>query len=647
MKEVGSQQLLPKKWLSGRRLLSEREKLFRDCLLLIAGGLVMGGIRLFGAYVPLAACLICAMPFGVRSFAAALGAEAGYFLFGGADAASYIALSLLLFSASAVFQGTELPLKRWFFPCLAAGVCGLLDGIGFLNGTNVMLWLEKLLLAGAGTWTFRSAFLKNTKARTALAAAVIAGLYGVYAPLGLCAAVGLCAATGKLEAAAAVGIALDLSGNGTPAVSTALLIPCLLCRLLPKGDKLLSALTYLVLGNLTPLLFGTACIENAVGFSIGVGFGMLAQRKAVQSLPLHTQTDTGQLALNQAAEVLELLCNRLPKEQNAAAVGEAESVYDGAAERVCRCCARFHRCWEHRAEQTCQALNAVAKRMIETGAVAASDFPAEFRENCCHLEGFATAVNQELEGMLFRRRYRMQLRESRQTVADELNCIAVYLRAAAQPVRIANEAAYLPMIGSCSIGKNKNRINGDRGASFPGPRLDHFVLLCDGMGTGREASACSAETVRLLERLLKSGIPPEQSLRLLNGTVLLSGEEAFTTVDLLHLHLDSGKAELYKWGSAPSFWRSGEVVKKIGTATTPPGAGVGGEHAPECHELSLKRGEMLVLASDGACGEETESALAAFRGQSPQELAALLISGMPAEDDMTAVAVSLRRCSSQ
>ena len=35
------------------------------------------------------------------------------------------------------------------------------------------------------------------------------------------------------------------------------------------------------------------------------------------------------------------------------------------------------------------------------------------------------------------------------------------------------------------------------------------------------------------------------------------------------------------------------------------------------------------------------SAVAGFAGDSPRELAALLIAGLPAEDDMTAVAVAL------
>ena len=50
---------------------------------------------------------------------------------------------------------------------------------------------------------------------------------------------------------------------------------------------------------------------------------------------------------------------------------------------------------------------------------------------------------------------------------------------------------------------------------------------------------------------------------------------------------------------------------------------------------------MLVLVSDGAGREDTEALIASFRGQSPRELAALLIAGVPAEDDMTAVCVSL------
>ena len=161
-------------------------------------------------------------------------------------------------------------------------------------------------------------------------------------------------------------------------------------------------------------------------------------------------------------------------------------------------------------------------------------------------------------------------------------------------------------------------------------------------GTGEEASKLSAETVRLLERLLKSGLAPVAALKIMNGMELLRGTGCFTTVDLLHLDLLSGEGVLYKWGAAPSYYRTADQMKKIGTAAPPPGVGVGGDHLPERYQLSLKWGEMLVLVSDGAGGEDTEETISDYRGQSPRELAALLIAGIPAEDDMTAVCISLQ-----
>ena len=646
MKSGGSQRLLPKRWLSRQRLTSERGKLARDSILLALSAFSLSGFPLFGKEMPLAACLITAMPFGLRTLSAALGAIAGYAVFWGTDAAAMLALSALLFSASAVFQGTELPGRRWFYPVLSACVCALLGSISLFSGGSVSLWLIQVILAGLGAWLSRSALLSNRSAGAVLTAAMAAGLNSLFPqiPLGLGCAVAICVAGEDAAAAALLGLAIDLSAGAAPVVTAALMAPTLLCQALPRRDRLLTAATYLLLTNLTLLLFGQATLAGALCITAGAAAGCLCRKSAAGSLRLSAQNRESAAVLNNAAEVLELLCRRLPKTVTPASASEAESVYDGAAERVCRCCARFHRCWEHHAGETYRALTGAARRMIEKGVVEAADFPSEFRENCCHVEGFATAVNQELEGMLYRRRYRMELSESRQAVAEELESLAAYLRSAATRRPKGTEVSFRPVVGLCSMGRNGARVNGDRGACFAGPVLDYFVLLCDGMGTGEEASLCSAETVRLLERLLRSGLAPEQALRILNSMELLSGDEAFTTVDLLHIHLQNGRAELYKWGSAASYWRGGEKVKKIGTDTTPPGAGVGGEHAPECYELSLKRGEMLVLATDGADGEETEAAIAAFRGQSPQELAALLISGQPAQDDMTAVVISLQPC---
>lgn len=652
MNGVGTNRRIARKWGIRHRNLSAKQRALRDCILMLCGGFVLAGIRVFGAPVPIGACFVLSVPFGVRCLTAMLGAAGGYLLLFGSAAAPDLALTLMLFSASAVFQGTELPLKKWFFPTLAAGVCALLHGITHFGGNtgNTVFYAAKILIAALAAAALRSSFCGSRRAQLFTLAAVCAGLSGLTGAvnLGLILAAACCVATGDPAVAAAMGIALELGSGFSGGMTVATVLPALLCYVLQQREKLPVALTYLILTNLTLLLFGANSVANALCVAAGVGAGVLLWQGSIRGIALASEPQrSAASALRNAAEVLESVRSCL-QAGDGTPVSEAEDVYDGAAERVCRCCARFHRCWEYRAQETYRALSETAKRMIENGFVEADDLPEEFREQCCHVEGFVTAVNQELEGMLYRRRYRMELRESRQAVADELSGIAQYLRAESDAKRRdKSEAEYLPAVGICSAGKDGNRVSGDRGICFTARNLDYYVILCDGMGTGEEAAQCSGDTLRLLERLLRSGIAPEQALRLLNSSEILRGATCFSTVDLLQVHLCTGEAALYKWGAAASYYRDGEEVKIIGTATTPPGVGVGGEHAPERYELSLKRGELLVLVSDGAYGMETEEHIAAFRGDSPQELAALLIAGLPPEDDMTAVAVALRPCTSQ
>ena len=105
----------------------------------------------------------------------------------------------------------------------------------------------------------------------------------------------------------------------------------------------------------------------------------------------------------------------------------------------------------------------------------------------------------------------------------------------------------------------------------------------------------------------------------------------------------SGEAALYKWGAAPSYLKKKGAVEKIGTASPPPGIGAGEEHRPEEAKLSLARGEMLVLVSDGAGGEAAERFLRQYAGTSPKELASGIVSCSQAGDDRTAAVLALRR----
>ncbi len=650
MKESGTPKLMPQHRRPVLRRTSAGWRVLREWALICAAGFVLSGVRVAGHMTPLAACLAVAIPLGFRSIFAALGAVGGYLLFGeGGTAAELTAMTVLMLASAAVFQGTELPARRWFFPLISGVVAGVLGAVFFFSapgGDALLTLLFKVCLSACGTAGLRGAAQKSRGGRVFLTAALTTGLSGIPTPvdLGLLAAAALCVRLPEMGTVLACGLALELSGEYGGCAAAALLLPVLLCRMLRLRRPVRRAPVCFCVTFGMLLLCGAGTAERLLGAAIGCMTGVLLTRIPFARLAADPQ-ETAAASLNEAAEILEALHAQVEHGQPPrAAQSEADSVYDGAAERVCRCCARFHRCWEHCAEWTYHALTGAGNRIMERGIAQAEDFPPEFRENCCHFDGFLTAVNQELEGMLYRRRYRIQLAEARQTVADEFSCIAGFLRDMQELPQNA-AGAYRPVTGISTARKPGNLANGDRGACFFGPRTEYYILLCDGMGSGREAAALSSETVHFLKKLLFAGMDAENALRVLNGAFLLRGDGCFATVDLLRIDLSCGDALLLKWGGAPAYLRKNEKeVKKMGAAALPPG--VGGDHAPEQYRLSLRDGEMLILLSDGAGGEETEELIAGYTGESPRELAALLIAGAEAMDDMTAVAVSLRPQSS-
>jgi len=134
--------------------------------------------------------------------------------------------------------------------------------------------------------------------------------------------------------------------------------------------------------------------------------------------------------------------------------------------------------------------------------------------------------------------------------------------------------------------------------AFAGTGCRFYVLLCDGMGTGLGAAQAGQSTAELLRQMLTAGFPPEHAFRSINSILALRGQAGAATLDLAEVRLDSGRVTLYKWGAAPSWLLKPSGAEKIGTATPPPGICVA-DTRELVIRLSLRRGEMLILLSDG------------------------------------------------
>jgi stage II sporulation protein E len=204
-------------------------------------------------------------------------------------------------------------------------------------------------------------------------------------------------------------------------------------------------------------------------------------------------------------------------------------------------------------------------------------------------------------------------------------------------------------VGICCRKKNEKEQSGDRGAYFKTDEGLLYVILSDGMGTGDAAAHYSSDTVRILEKFLRSGVAPETSVRLLNDLMLLKNEDdtGCATVDLVGINLFTGVSRMFKYGAAPSYLRHGSAVRRVRGRSVAAGLGVPPHDAPDQLKMELKAGSAAVIVSDGVTAGQDDGWLCAliskFEGEDPRVLAGEIIEAATAkvgtEDDMTVIAI--------
>lgn len=149
--------------------------------------------------------------------------------------------------------------------------------------------------------------------------------------------------------------------------------------------------------------------------------------------------------------------------------------------------------------------------------------------------------------------------------------------------------------------KQGNTVCGDTVGHCKQPNGTVCILLADGMGTGTAAAQESNLAVDLLIRFLESGIAPQSAMATVHSALQLKSEAnpAFTTLDLLCVDLFGGECVLYKFGSAPSYFRVGEETKCVTCTSMPLGISCAGAPGVEKIKCRLHAGDDVILMSDG------------------------------------------------
>lgn len=610
---------------------------------LLGAGYVLSGFFLAAASLkstpqPLVLALLCAAPPGWAGLLIALGGAAGYALFWPTAASLCITWLLGGLLGSAFLAGRpparQYPLLMPAFAGMVTAVTGTLFRLLLENGTPVPMYFLQVFLAAGGTWIFGAVMERRDPVADWLAGglAVLALAQVVpfrYLDLGYVAA-GVLAAVGAFPAGALAGLALDLA-QITRVPMTAVLclgyLPRLIPRLSPKLTWLAPAAVYLPVAaicgvwDMTPL--PGLIIGGAV--SLLIPQGLPVNRRRSGSGVLQVRLEMAAQALTEAEGLL--LETREPEADRDALVEMAKS-------RACATCPCRKGC--HDRENT----DNLTGEILDTPLYSSKELPFS-----CRKSGRLWAeLRRSQEQLRSLRAHRARQEESRTAVTQQYRFLAEFLRDLSDELAVPAEKyrqRFTPEVAAATAGKEP--ANGDRCVWFAGTGSKYYVLLCDGMGTGMGAAQDAATAVEMLRRLLRAGYPAEHVLESLNSFCILKNRSGAVTVDLLELELNTGKGTLYKWGAAPSYLLSPGCMEKIGTAGPPPGLSMA--DLPETvTRLSLRRGETLVLLSDGAGGEEAMHQSWERGSGSPGELADRIVEYGRGEgtDDATAAVVRLQ-----
>lgn len=147
------------------------------------------------------------------------------------------------------------------------------------------------------------------------------------------------------------------------------------------------------------------------------------------------------------------------------------------------------------------------------------------------------------------------------------------------------------------LAKNGETVCGDTVSFFENDEKYFYCLISDGMGSGRDAALTSRLSAIMLEKLLTIGADKKDALQMVNKMLTKKKEEVFATIDLLEVDRITAQATIFKVGAAPTFLvRDGECHRI--EAKTPP-AGIMREVIAEKITITLKKGDFLVMVSDG------------------------------------------------
>jgi len=208
--------------------------------------------------------------------------------------------------------------------------------------------------------------------------------------------------------------------------------------------------------------------------------------------------------------------------------------------------------------------------------------------------------------------------------------------------------------GVCQIPANSSEpddgICGDR-AEIWNYGVYSYLILSDGMGTGREAKTTAKSLIKSFRNLTEAGYSLESALRLSSEYIRsCQPDESFATLDILSANLMTGELEIRKCGAAKSY-----IISESGVTPIPSGGypiGIMEEISLVNTRISPESDVTILMMTDGSDSlglERIVEISESSDGISTDDLASLLTSDAyknqkpDFRDDITVAVVKLSK----
>jgi len=224
-------------------------------------------------------------------------------------------------------------------------------------------------------------------------------------------------------------------------------------------------------------------------------------------------------------------------------------------------------------------------------------------------------------------------------------------------VSFGSAKAFVIDVGVAHAAKGGGLVSGDSYSTIELGVGKYAVAISDGMGNGVRAHHESNETLKLLQKILQSGIEEKVAIKSVNSILSLrTTDEIFSTLDLAVIDLQDASVKFLKIGSTPSYIKRVGKISKVQASNLP--MGIIEDFEVDVVSEQLKAGDLLIMMSDGIFEgpKHVENydiwmkrKIKEIETNDPQEMADLIMEEVirtragNIEDDMTVVVTKIKR----